>query len=35
MQDMTLKLFSYGMIGAFVCGLALTTWSAAGLLIGL
>ncbi len=32
---MALKLFSYGMIGAFLGGLALTVWSSAGLLVGL
>jgi hypothetical protein len=30
-----LKLFSYGMAGAFVAGLGLTIWSSAGLLAGL
>lgn len=30
-----MRLFSYGMIGAFVAGLGLTIWGSASLLAGL
>ncbi len=31
---MTLKLFSYGMIGAFVASLGMTIWGSVGVLAG-